>query len=68
MSLRHYDQDDPQAEPVFGGFVSEAVIKQREAANMQKRSGGGQDVKGALKAATGSFIGFILWRIVVFTF
>ena len=29
MSLRHYDPDDPQAEPVFGGFVSEAVSKQR---------------------------------------
>ena len=28
MSLRHYDQDDPQAEPVFGGFVSEAISKQ----------------------------------------
>ena len=27
MSLRHYDSDDPQAEPVFGGFVSEAVSK-----------------------------------------
>lgn len=27
MSLRHYDPDDPQAEPVFGGFVSEAVSK-----------------------------------------
>ena len=27
MSLRHYDPDDPQAEPLFGGFVSEAVSK-----------------------------------------
>ena len=39
MSLRHYDPDDPQAEPVFGGFVLKAFSKQREAANMQKRSG-----------------------------
>ena len=60
MSLRHYDPDDPQAEPVFGGFVLEAVSKHMGGSKYAEKEWGGQDVKGALKAATGSFIGFIL--------